>query len=416
MKPDPFFVDICYQLQNIVKPELSSLAGHGVVDMACALLTAYQARLLLQDSPARSETDSSIDSIIAAYRESCGEYQQQLALLSQIKPNIVSLASEELDSKLLNFLQQQFDSSIDGFRSFTKLAGGFSKETYVFSLDKQNAIDGVSDLILRMDVKAGPKDFSVIDEFPFVNRAFENGIPVAKPIYCQNDGTVLGQPFVIYEKVTGAPSEPGDTSVEGWGKSTELRRKLGISLAKTLATIHKIPVPESLLVDADLRTYFQGWQDKLFSYLPEPEPALVYAFEWLITNIPSQPQSYVLVHGDYAPYNILRHNDTISAVLDWEFIHAGDPSEDLNYCRPYAESLIGWDDFLAAYRDNGGSHYNEQSAPFYEAWRDLRNVVCLVQGYHGYKTRQNTDIKSLFAYRQYKDYFLINALDVIQRN
>jgi Phosphotransferase enzyme family len=42
----------------------------------------------------------------------------------------------------------------------------------------------------------------------------------------------------------------------------------------------------------------------------------------------------VLVHGDYGPNNVLLDPATaaITAVLDWEWAHAGDPAEDLAWC------------------------------------------------------------------------------------
>jgi aminoglycoside phosphotransferase (APT) family kinase protein len=42
----------------------------------------------------------------------------------------------------------------------------------------------------------------------------------------------------------------------------------------------------------------------------------------------------VLVHGDFGPNNVLLDPVTfdVTAVLDWEFAHLGDPVEDLAWC------------------------------------------------------------------------------------
>jgi aminoglycoside phosphotransferase (APT) family kinase protein len=37
----------------------------------------------------------------------------------------------------------------------------------------------------------------------------------------------------------------------------------------------------------------------------------------------------VVVHGDFGPQNVLFEGDHISALLDWEFAHVGQPVEDL---------------------------------------------------------------------------------------
>lgn len=64
----------------------------------------------------------------------------------------------------------------------------------------------------------------------------------------------------------------------------------------------------------------------------------------------------VLVHGDFGPQNVLLDPATmeISAVLDWEWAHAGDPVEDLAWCEwiirmhhPGQVSLLGA--FFGAY-------------------------------------------------------------------
>jgi len=38
------------------------------------------------------------------------------------------------------------------------------------------------------------------------------------------------------------------------------------------------------------------------------------------------------VHGDAGPYNLLVEGDHLTAVLDWEFLHLGDPAVDLGSC------------------------------------------------------------------------------------
>lgn len=69
----------------------------------------------------------------------------------------------------------------------------------------------------------------------------------------------------------------------------------------------------------------------------------------------SQP-GVVLVHGDYGPNNLLFDPGTFSvtAILDWEWAHAGRPVEDLAWCewivrmhhREHVETL---DEFFAGY-------------------------------------------------------------------
>lgn len=80
---------------------------------------------------------------------------------------------------------------------------------------------------------------------------------------------------------------------------------------------------------------------------------------WAAAVTGSAGDGRVLVHGDYGPQNVLLDPAAlqITAVLDWEWAHAGDPIEDLAWCEwiirmhhPGAAKLLG--SFFDAY---GGS-------------------------------------------------------------
>lgn len=64
----------------------------------------------------------------------------------------------------------------------------------------------------------------------------------------------------------------------------------------------------------------------------------------------------VVVHGDFGPNNVLLTEDAtrVTAVLDWEWAHAGDPVEDLAWCEwivrtHHPEHLFALDAFFDAY-------------------------------------------------------------------
>ncbi|MGW5364541.1 phosphotransferase family protein [Actinopolymorpha pittospori] len=68
------------------------------------------------------------------------------------------------------------------------------------------------------------------------------------------------------------------------------------------------------------------------------------------------PADAVLVHGDFGPNNMLFDPDTfdVTAVLDWEWAHAGDIVEDLAWCEwivrtHHAPEVAALDDLFAAY-------------------------------------------------------------------
>ncbi|MER7788985.1 aminoglycoside phosphotransferase family protein [Streptomyces sp. NPDC097640] len=67
----------------------------------------------------------------------------------------------------------------------------------------------------------------------------------------------------------------------------------------------------------------------------------------------------VLVHGDYGPHNVLLAPVTfqVTAVVDWEFTHLGDPVEDLAWCEwivrmHHPEHRHALDAFFRAYGED----------------------------------------------------------------
>ena len=61
----------------------------------------------------------------------------------------------------------------------------------------------------------------------------------------------------------------------------------------------------------------------------------IHAIDPALAHLEDQDQPYaVLVHGDYGPNNVLLDPaaQEVTAILDWEWAHAGDRVEDLAWC------------------------------------------------------------------------------------
>jgi aminoglycoside phosphotransferase (APT) family kinase protein len=64
-----------------------------------------------------------------------------------------------------------------------------------------------------------------------------------------------------------------------------------------------------------------------------PAPLVEFTIGWLHRSVPSTAGPTVLVHGDNGPGQFLFADGRVTAVLDWEFCHLGDPMEDLALIR-----------------------------------------------------------------------------------
>jgi aminoglycoside phosphotransferase (APT) family kinase protein len=105
---------------------------------------------------------------------------------------------------------------------------------------------------------------------------------------------------------------------------------------RSLAALHALPLSALKLpgyrhgmsikdcVTAELDT----WR-AMYEEVGRPEPLVAVALDWLYANLPDPAGAPSLVHGDAGPGNFLFHNGRMSALLDWELAHPGDPMEDL---------------------------------------------------------------------------------------
>lgn len=59
------------------------------------------------------------------------------------------------------------------------------------------------------------------------------------------------------------------------------------------------------------------------------DPLIDLALDWLETHVPAPAEPPVLAHGDAGPGNFLFDQGRMTALLDWELAHPGDPMEDL---------------------------------------------------------------------------------------
>jgi aminoglycoside phosphotransferase (APT) family kinase protein len=104
----------------------------------------------------------------------------------------------------------------------------------------------------------------------------------------------------------------------------------------TLATLHQLPISPALLPGyvagrtmADcVRQELEIWRS-MYLETAGRDPLIDFALNWLFSHVPASAGAPVLVHGDAGPGNFLFEGDRMTALLDWELAHPGDPMEDL---------------------------------------------------------------------------------------
>lgn len=86
------------------------------------------------------------------------------------------------------------------------------------------------------------------------------------------------------------------------------------------------------------------------------DPLIMLALDWLEDNVPAEPERLVIVHGDAGPGNFMHENGHVTALLDWELVHFGDPMADLAMLclRDLFQPFVDLPPAFAAYEAAGG--------------------------------------------------------------
>ena len=71
------------------------------------------------------------------------------------------------------------------------------------------------------------------------------------------------------------------------------------------------------------------WAGILSSRVRRASPLATYVTRWLLERAPRDAEQLTVCHGDIGPGNFMHNGEHLTAMLDWEFVHVGDPMDDL---------------------------------------------------------------------------------------
>lgn len=126
-----------------------------------------------------------------------------------------------------------------------------------------------------------------------------------------------------------------------------------------LARLHAIDVTrvEGLGTPRPLREEVLSRIAKIRARTGGNDPLVRLALDWLEDNVPAEPDRLVVVHGDAGPSNFLFAEGRVTALLDWELVHFGDPMADLAMIclRDLFQTWVPHSAAFAAYEAAGGA-------------------------------------------------------------
>ncbi len=261
----------------------------------------------------------------------------------------------------------------------SRIPAGASRQTWALTAE----INGQPrDLILRLDLPGSRADSSLTLEASLMNAAHRAGVasPEVIAVGARLDGH--GGEYVIMSRVDGESIPRKLLRDDRFGVA---RGRLAGQLGHALARVHSIDITQFPELSADDQLAL--WTTEL-DRIERPLPTFEYALSWLTAHRPASA-GRCLVHGDFRLGNFLVDQEGLSAVLDWELAHLGDPLEDLGWMcvkawRFGGDAPVGGfgslDDFIGAYESHSEIAVDRDALFWWQVFGTLRwGVICMNQ-------------------------------------
>lgn len=309
---------------------------------------------------------------------------------------------------LIAYLRRVDDPAIEvgPLRRFTV---GFSWVTYGFSVRQPSSSRPERKLILRIGPPTGifgPYRASP-ESIAMQHLANGSGVPVPRVHWYSDDLDTFGAPFFISDFVAGEVPIPW-TAGGGEAFDDEMRSTVGSQFLGAMASLHNFEWRgklDSVIdgvtdVDKTANAQIDYWVGKMHEWSDRRFPMLEWAVIWFRAHAPRASRISV-VHGDYRIGNFLLDRNKITAILDWELVHLGDPLEDLGWLclqawrgrSPNMCHLFPREELYARYEALTGLPLDRSAVNYWEAFGTFKLAVMHLGATYCYEARGFNDLR-----------------------
>jgi aminoglycoside phosphotransferase (APT) family kinase protein len=378
---DPLLGEKLRSILAAVRGDLKPQLPKGNASLRCELIEMMLARLAVEAEEMAGPTPG-----VAAEADWRNAHEDRIAaILAAPVSSAGSGAELAIPAERFTDWFADKDASIRIARVAT-VPGGRSKGTILL-----DSVDG-RQLVVRRDFTAAVTGTSVTDEFPVIKAVHARGLRVPEPLWLEDKPDAIGGRFIVFERLAGASM--------GTLFATDATPAFCRDFATELAKLHRLDIDDLGLADSLLygrtdhpvRAHLDSYESRYRRGMA-PVPLIDAAFAWLHAQLPHIGNERRLVHGDAGLHNTLGQDDRLTGLLDWEFTHAGDPAEDLAYCRFLVSRVMPWEDFMAAYHAAGGPPVSAARMAFFTVWRTLLLSVLTGFARHSYDSGVDRDLR-----------------------
>ena len=243
----------------------------------------------------------------------------------------------DLEPRIAAYLAHRMADATDiVIDELARIHGGSSQETFRLRARWRHGEDAIEQrLILRREPPAG----LVVAERDLEYRVYaalaDHGLPVPGVHFLELDPAWLDRPFFVMDLMPGKPGHFWTSDDPFEGHSAAIGRSFWRHLGELAALDHRA-LGLAELRNGQARDDFAmaelaHWEAMLDAGEAIVEPIVRAAIRRLRRSPPPPAAKPAIIHGDYRVGNFLfvPEEGRITALLDWEMAHVGDPLEDI---------------------------------------------------------------------------------------
>ena len=264
---------------------------------------------------------------------------------------------------------------------------GFSWLTFAVPVNGLDGPGSTTELILRLGPDYGLfAPYSAGPQVMAMQSLEGSAVLLPRAFWSSDDASILGAPFLFCEKVSGSAVVPWVAASEP-PLAEAYRKSLGTDFIDALAALHRVPWADKpiaamaggITAENAAARMVELYEGLIARWAMRPYPLADWGIRWLKAHKPVAPR-VTIVHGDYRTGNFLEAGGRITAILDWELVHLGDPHEDLAWVSmpmykggsPYLCRLCEPDWFYERWSQQSGIQVSMASVRYYQVFSLLK--------------------------------------------